>query len=196
MLWLIMVYVDIPMPLTMAMITAPVHQCHLRTGIHMSTDSYSMSVRTTNVGTTQFPSLLRDRQPQRPVNSFWCSRTYSTLSSGQHHIRLRASTTTTRDLTNDDEGKDDLNPQKEEQQQHDDVMYVLGVNLARQLGDIRPLLVSPDNDNTAKEQYTKELTQVTAGIVDTIIGRVNEEQQIALLQKYGNALNALIQERA
>ena len=74
----------------------------------------------------------------------------------------------------------------------DAVMYVMGVNLARQLGDIRPLLVSPDET----KQYVQELSQVTAGIVDTLIGRVDEAQQIALLQQHGNALNALIQERA
>lgn len=77
------------------------------------------------------------------------------------------------------------------------LMYVLGVNLARQLGDIRPLLVSADENDTSKQQqYAKELSQVTAGIVDTLIGRVNEQQQVVLLQQHGNALNALIQERA
>ena len=79
-------------------------------------------------------------------------------------------------------------------------MYVMGVNLARQLGDIRPLLVSPNDDDreneTTKQQYDKELSQVTAGIVDTLIGRVNEQQQLVLLQQFGNALNALIQERS
>jgi hypothetical protein len=95
--------------------------------------------------------------------------------------------------------------------QPDDVlMYVLGVNLARQLGDIRPLLISPTDDTDdddenengdsskqqRQQQYAKELSQVTAGIVDTLIGRVNEQQQIVLLQQHGNALNALIQERA
>jgi hypothetical protein len=101
------------------------------------------------------------------------------------------------------------------------LMYVLGVNLARQLGDIRPLLISPTDDDEEEEdaeemmekedaasetgnnaatkrqrQYAKELSQVTAGIVDTLIGRVNEAQQILLLQQHGKALNALIQQRA
>ena len=74
------------------------------------------------------------------------------------------------------------------------LMYVLGVNLARQLGDIRPLSVSSvENDTSKQQQYAKELSQVTAGIVDTLIGRVNEQQQVVLLQQHGNAL---IQERA
>jgi hypothetical protein len=85
-------------------------------------------------------------------------------------------------------------------QPNDVLMYVLGVNLARQLGDIRPLLVSPDDSESdttkQQQQYAKELSQVTAGIVDTLIGRVDEQQQIVLLQQHGNALNALIQERA
>ena len=82
------------------------------------------------------------------------------------------------------------------QQQHYELMYVLGVNLARQLGDIRPLLASPDESEDSKQLYGMELSQVAAGIVDTIIGRIDERQQAALLQQHGSALNALIQDRA
>lgn len=103
-----------------------------------------------------------------------------------------ASTDTTGNLLpNHEEGDMDSEPRQSPSPQ-DAVMYVMGVNLARQLGDIRPLLVSPDET----KQYVQELSQVTAGIVDTLIGRVDEAQQIALLQQHGNALNALIQERA
>ena len=129
--------------------------------------------------------------------------------NGPYRWNLKASTSRT--ATGGDRPRNDPgNVDRKAPPNDESLMYVLGVNLARQLGDIRPLLVSPsddtdtddDNDddddakNNSKEQYAKELSQVTAGIVDTIIGRVNEEQQIALLQQHGNALNALIQERA
>ena len=110
----------------------------------------------------------------------------------RHRFTLMASTDTTSNLLpNHEVGDMDSEPRQSPSPQ-DGVMYVMGVNLARQLGDIRPLLVSPDET----KQYVQELSQVTAGIVDTLIGRVDEAQQIALLQQHGNALNALIQERA
>lgn len=110
----------------------------------------------------------------------------------RHRFTLMASTDTTSNLLpNHEVGDMDSEPRQSPSPQ-DAVMYVMGVNLARQLGDIRPLLVSPDET----KQYVQELSQVTAGIVDTLIGRVDEAQQIALLQQHGNALNALIQERA
>lgn len=44
---------------------------------------------------------------------------------------------------------------------HDELMYALGVNLARQLGDVRPLVKSGD-----------ELASVAKGLLDTVIGRL------------------------
>ena len=68
---------------------------------------------------------------------------------------------------------------------HDDLMYALGVNLARQLGDIRPLM-----ENSA------ELTQVARGLLDTVIGKLSEEEQRALLKARGKEINDLITQRA
>lgn len=68
---------------------------------------------------------------------------------------------------------------------HDELMYVLGVNLARQLGDIRPLVENGD-----------ELTNVAKGMLDTVIGRLTEDGQRALLATRGTDLNAIITERA
>jgi hypothetical protein len=64
-------------------------------------------------------------------------------------------------------------------------MYALGVNLARQLGDIRPLM-----------ENSSELTQVAKGLLDTFIGKLSEEEQRALLKIRGKEINALITERA
>ena len=68
---------------------------------------------------------------------------------------------------------------------HDELMYALGVNLARQLGDVRPLVESAD-----------ELTQVAKGLLDTVIGRLSEDGQRDLLSRRGKELNALITDRA
>jgi hypothetical protein len=72
-----------------------------------------------------------------------------------------------------------------EEGSHDELMFALGVNLARQLGDIRPLV----EDGT-------ELAQVAKGLLDTVIGRFTEEEQVLLLQKRGTELNELIAARA
>lgn len=68
---------------------------------------------------------------------------------------------------------------------HEELMYCLGVNLARQLGDITPLT---ENAN--------ELTNVARGVLDTIVGRLSEADQKMLLAQRGKDLNALIVERA
>ena len=68
---------------------------------------------------------------------------------------------------------------------HEELMYALGVNLARQLGDIRPLVENGD-----------ELTQVAKGLLDTVIGRLSDEGQRALLSSRGKELNLLITDRA
>ena len=68
---------------------------------------------------------------------------------------------------------------------HQELMYTLGVNLARQLGDIRPLVEDGD-----------ELAQVPKGLLDTVVGRLTEDEQKALLASRGKDLNALISERA
>ena len=68
--------------------------------------------------------------------------------------------------------------------QHE-LMYTLGVNLARQLGDITPLVDSG-----------KELAQVAKGLLDTVVGRLSEDGQRNLLLRRGKDLNTLITERA
>lgn len=68
---------------------------------------------------------------------------------------------------------------------HEELVYALGVNLARQLGDVRPLV-----ENSA------ELTSVAQGLLDTVIGRLDDEGQRELLQRRGGDLNNLITERA
>jgi len=68
---------------------------------------------------------------------------------------------------------------------HDELMYALGVNLARQLGDVRPLV-----------ENGKELAVVTKGLVDTVIGQLEEEDQKKLLARRGSDLNELITARA
>jgi hypothetical protein len=57
---------------------------------------------------------------------------------------------------------------------HDKLMYTLGVNLARQFGDIRPLIADGE-----------EIGNVARGILDTVVGRSAEEEQEALLAWIG-----------
>jgi len=61
----------------------------------------------------------------------------------------------------------------------------LGVNLARQLGDIRPLVESGE-----------ELAQVAKGLLDTVVGRLNDDGQRLLLSKRGKELDQLILSRS
>ena len=68
---------------------------------------------------------------------------------------------------------------------HAELMYALGVNLARQLGDVRPLV-----------ENGEELAQVAKGLLDTVIGRFSDEGQRTLLATRGKELNALIAARA
>jgi hypothetical protein len=68
---------------------------------------------------------------------------------------------------------------------HEELMYSLGVNLARQLGDIRPLV-----------ENGEELTFVAKGLLDAVIGRLSEEGQQDLLSARRKDLNELITQRA
>ena len=68
---------------------------------------------------------------------------------------------------------------------HEELMYTLGVNLARQLGDIRPLV-----------ENGEELAQVAKGLLDTVVGRLNDDDQRGLLSKRGKELDELIVGRA
>ena len=72
-----------------------------------------------------------------------------------------------------------------EEGSHDELMYALGVNLARQLGDVRPLVESGE-----------ELASVAKGLLDTVIGRLTDEGQRQILARRGGELNELITKRA
>mmetsp|Transcript_11451 Transcript_11451/g.28212 ORF Transcript_11451/g.28212 Transcript_11451/m.28212 type:complete len:315 (-) Transcript_11451:516-1460(-) len=72
-----------------------------------------------------------------------------------------------------------------EQGTHDELMYALGVNLARQLGDVRPLVETSD-----------ELTQLARGLLDAVVGKLDDEGQRDLLGRRGEDLNKIIVERA
>lgn len=82
-------------------------------------------------------------------------------------------------------GGDETNEIRVEPDTHDELMYALGVNLARQLGDIRPLVESGE-----------ELAQVAKGLLDTVVGRLNDDGQRVLLSKRGKELDQLIVTRA
>jgi hypothetical protein len=91
----------------------------------------------------------------------------------------------------DDDGDQEMTTNDEtaavrvEPDTHDELMYCLGVNLARQLGDIRPLV-----------EDGEELAQVAKGLLDTVVGRLNDDGQRLLLAKRGTELDALIVSRA
>lgn len=67
----------------------------------------------------------------------------------------------------------------------EELLYALGVNLARQLGDVRPLVESGD-----------ELAQLAKGVLDTLIGRLTEEGQKDILTRRGEDLKELVGSRA
>ena len=72
-----------------------------------------------------------------------------------------------------------------EEGSHDELMYALGINLARQLGDVRPLV-----------ENSEELTQVARGLLDAVVGKVDEVGQRDILQRRGDELSKTIVERA
>jgi len=72
-----------------------------------------------------------------------------------------------------------------EEGSHDELMYTLGVNLARQLGDVRPLV-----------ENSEELTHLARGLLDTVIGKLDDVGQKELLSRRGEELNKIIVERA
>lgn len=72
-----------------------------------------------------------------------------------------------------------------EENSHDELIYTLGINLARQLGDVRPLC-----------EDSNELAIVAKGLLDAIIGRIEDDEQKVLLKRRGKDLNVLITERA
>mmetsp|Transcript_26518 Transcript_26518/g.38016 ORF Transcript_26518/g.38016 Transcript_26518/m.38016 type:complete len:306 (-) Transcript_26518:536-1453(-) len=67
---------------------------------------------------------------------------------------------------------------------HQELMYTLGVNLARQLGDVRPLV-----------ENGEELSNVARGVLDVVVGKLDEGQQAKLLVANKEKLNQLLVER-
>jgi hypothetical protein len=84
-----------------------------------------------------------------------------------------------------DQDDDETSQVRVEPGTHDELMYALGVNLARQLGDIRPLVESGE-----------ELAHVAKGLLDTVVGRLNDDAQRLLLSSRGKELDQLISSRA
>ena len=72
-----------------------------------------------------------------------------------------------------------------EEGSHDELMYTLGVNLARQLGDVRPLV-----------ETSEELTHLARGLLDAIVGKIDDADQMKLLARRGEDLNNIILERS
>jgi hypothetical protein len=72
-----------------------------------------------------------------------------------------------------------------EEGSHDELMYTLGVNLARQLGDVRPLV-----------ETSEELTHLARGLLDAIVGKLDDADQMKLIARRGEDLNNIILERA
>jgi hypothetical protein len=68
---------------------------------------------------------------------------------------------------------------------HAELMYALGVNLARQLGDVRPLVENGD-----------ELAQVAKGLLDTVVGRLDDNGQREILSRRAGELDKIISARA
>lgn len=111
------------------------------------------------------------------------------LSSKHHHTHYDSTSTPTTALFAEESTtintEQPLATKKIEEGSHDELMYALGVNLARQLGDIRPLV-----------ENSEELTQVARGLLDTAVGKLDEEDQRVLLGRRGDDLNNIIVERA
>ena len=134
-------------------------------------------------------------QPIFSMNNVKASRitVSSSSSSAQSQSQAQGRSPSAISIGEDDYGLaggsseqgDETNEVRVEPDTHDELMYALGVNLARQLGDIRPLVESGE-----------ELAQVAKGLLDTVVGRLNDDGQRVLLSKRGGELDQLIAGRA
>jgi len=108
------------------------------------------------------------------------------LSPTSNTYRYRASTSIFAESTPSSSSPDKLYATKTiEEGSHDELMYTLGVNLARQLGDVRPLV-----------ETSEELTHLARGLLDAIVGKLDDAEQMKLLARRGEDLNNIILERA
>jgi hypothetical protein len=132
-------------------------------------------------------------QPIFSMNNVKASRISTSSSSAQSQSQAQRRSPSAISIGEDDFGLaggfseqgDETNEVRVEPDTHDELMYALGVNLARQLGDIRPLVESGE-----------ELAQVAKGLLDTVVGRLNDDGQRLLLSKRGGELDQLIAGRA
>ena len=118
-------------------------------------------------------AFLAPTMPSKPMTSSSPTSTITKMVGGDF------------DLSGVGTGGDETNEIRVEPDTHDELMYALGVNLARQLGDIRPLVESGE-----------ELAQVAKGLLDTVVGRLNDDGQRLLLSRRGRELDQLIAGRA
>lgn len=106
-------------------------------------------------------------------------------SGGNVGATTTTSTSSTSSTTSSSSGDEEIQQVRVEPDTHEELMYALGVNLARQLGDVRPLV-----------ENGEELAQVAKGLLDTVVGRLNDDGQRLLLSKRGLELDDLIMHRA
>ena len=120
------------------------------------------------------------------VSAFTATSQQQQLLSNIHHQQQHSSSTR---LFSEEPSSSTKSPplasKSLEEGSHDELMYALGVNLARQLGDVRPLV-----------ENSEELTQLARGLLDTVVGKIDDEDQRALLGRRGDDLNKIIVERA
>lgn len=125
--------------------------------------------------------------PSHPANKFLFNKKKMTGSESVSVVSMSddndAGDATMKDSSSS--GDDENGEPRVEPGSHDELMYTLGVNLARQLGDIRPLV-----------ENGEELSQVAKGLLDTVVGRLDDDGQRLLLAKRGKELDAIIVERA
>lgn len=89
----------------------------------------------------------------QPIPSFSSLESRKSLSS----VVLREAASENGEESSSEAAVDDS--PRVEPDTHDELMYALGVNLARQLGDVRPLV-----------ENGEELAEVAKGLLDTVVG--------------------------
>lgn len=119
------------------------------------------------------------------VSAFTTTSQQQQLLSNIHHQQHSSSTRLFSEEPSSSTKSPPLASKSLEEGSHDELMYALGVNLARQLGDVRPLV-----------ENSEELTQLARGLLDTVVGKIDDEDQRVLLGRRGDDLNNIIVERA
>lgn len=89
-----------------------------------------------------------------------------------------------RELQDFQDGEQQVQLTQYEAGSHDELMYAFGVSLGRQLGDIRPLV-----------EDGEELSVLAKGVLDVVVGRLDEVQVAQLLVPNKERLSAILAER-